>query len=114
MTPQEALQSEFRTLLTAGLRQTVLGPVEREFAESIGLSELTFEFGPYNQPVVVRAGTFLGDRFYLQHVRALGGAIATSLIRGSYQVYLNPPIWFGLSIDEQQTKQWELETHFRF
>lgn len=114
MTPQQALESEFRTLLTAGLRQTVLSPIERELAASIGLSELTFAFGTQDQPVVVRAGSYLSDRIYLQHIRSLGGAAESSLIRGAYRIYFNPPIWLGYSIDERQTRRWELETHFRF
>jgi len=114
MTPQQALEGEFRTLLTAGLRQTVLTPIERELAASIGLSELTFTFGTQDQPVVVRAGTYLSERIYLQHIRSLGGAVESSLIRGAYRIYSNPPIWLGYSIDELQRRQWELETHFRF
>ena len=105
-----------RGVLGTSLSAVALQPVERAFAESLGLEEVSFEFR-YGEPIRVRAGTFLlpgplKGKLYLSYVRALAGAASTSSMRLTYDV--RPALSLGMSIDERDVVRFEVQRTKRF
>ena len=105
-----------RGVLGTSLSAVALRPVERAFAEGLGLEEVGFEFR-YGEPIRVRAGTYLlpgplKARLYLSYVRSLAGAASTSSMRLTYDVA--PALSLGMSIDERDVVRFEVQRTKRF
>jgi len=105
-----------RGVLGTGLTAVALRPVERAFAESLGLEDIGFEF-KYGGPIRLRAGTYvlrgpLKGKLYLSYLRALAGAASTSATRVTYEIL--PALSLGVSVDERDILTVEIQRTKRF
>lgn len=102
--PEDGLQEELASVLTAAGAQALFAPIENLFIQKLGFEQFSLEFSP-QYPLSIYASRHLFGNYYLSFYRQLRGALAStqdtwykvtlSYRKGMYE--------FSVGADDEQT-----------